>query len=126
MSFWTFMLLFDLLIPVTMIVFGKIFMKNPPKRINSVYGYRTAMSRKNKETWQFAHTYCGRLWVSLGLVLLVLSAAACLFLLGKDVDTIGYGGGIICFVQMAVMISSIFFVEKALNRAFDKSGRRKV
>ena len=47
MRFWTFMLLMDLLIPFTMIGFGKYFIKSAPKEINAVFGYRTSMSMKN-------------------------------------------------------------------------------
>ena len=35
-------------------------MKKAPKEINSVFGYRTSMSMKNKDTWEFAHKYCGK------------------------------------------------------------------
>ena len=44
MGFWIFMLITDLLIPTTMMVFGKLFMKKAPDSINPVFGYRTAMS----------------------------------------------------------------------------------
>ena len=59
MGFWIFMLIMDLLLPFTMIGFGRYFMKKAPKEINSVFGYRTSMSMKNKDTWEFAHKYCG-------------------------------------------------------------------
>ena len=62
MGFWIFMFLSNELIPILMLLFGWIFKKHPPKNINSVYGYRTSMSTKNIETWNFAHAYCGRLW----------------------------------------------------------------
>ena len=52
MGFWIFMRVMDLLIPVTMVFIGKRFQKKPPKEINAMYGYRTAMSMKNKETWK--------------------------------------------------------------------------
>ena len=42
MGFWIFMLVMDLLIPVTMVFIGKRFQKKPPKEINGIYGYRTA------------------------------------------------------------------------------------
>ena len=58
MKFWIFMLIMDLLLPFTMIGFGRYFMKKAPKEINSVFGYRTSMSMKNKDTWEFAHKYC--------------------------------------------------------------------
>ena len=65
MGFWIFMLIMDLLLPFTMIGFGRYFMKKAPKEINSVFGYRTSMSMKNKDTWEFAHKYCGDLTILL-------------------------------------------------------------
>lgn len=44
--------------------------KRPPKKINSFYGYRTAMSMKNRETWEFAHKHCGKLWSAWGCIAL--------------------------------------------------------
>ena len=70
MEFWIFMLIMDLLLPFTMIGFGKYFMKKAPKEINSVFGYRTSMSMKNKDTWEFAHKYCGKVWYVCGMVML--------------------------------------------------------
>ena len=34
---------------------GRVMLKHPPKEINNFFGYRTAMSRKNRDTWDFAH-----------------------------------------------------------------------
>ena len=62
MGFWIFMLIMDLLIPFTMIGFGKMFLKKAPDQINYVFGYRTSMSMKNQDTWVFAHHYCGKIW----------------------------------------------------------------
>ena len=72
MGFWIFMLIMDLLLPFTMIGFGRNFMKKAPKEINSVFGYRTSMSMKNKDTWEFAHKYCGKVWYVCGMVLISL------------------------------------------------------
>ena len=47
MGFWIFMLIMNLLIPVTMIGFGRLFMYKAPGAINVVYGYRTSISMKN-------------------------------------------------------------------------------
>ena len=68
MLFWIFMLLFVLMIPLTMIYFGRRFFKSPPKSINATFGYRSTMSMKNQETWKLAHTAV--------LVLLRLAPAA--------------------------------------------------
>ena len=61
MGFWIFMLLMDLLLPLMMAGFGKLFMTKSPQNINVAFGYRTTMSMKNKDTWEFAHKYCGKL-----------------------------------------------------------------
>ena len=76
MGFWIFMLVMDLLIPVTMVFIGKRFQKKPPKEINGIYGYRTAMSMKSKETWEYAHHCCGKLWYVSGLVMLLPTVIA--------------------------------------------------
>ena len=64
--FWTFTLVMELLIPGSMLLLGRSFMKNPPGEINGGYGYRTARSMKNRETWAFAQRYSGRFWVRAG------------------------------------------------------------
>lgn len=123
-GFWIFMLVSDLLIPGMMILFGWLFLNRPPKEINSFYGYRTSMSTKNKDTWDFAHQYFGRLWYRAGWILLPLTAAAMLSVLGKGDGVVGICGGIICGIQCIFMIGMILPTERALRRNFDKNGKR--
>ncbi len=125
MGFWIFMLLMDLLIPVTMVVVGKMFMTKAPKDINAVFGYRTTMSMKNKDTWEFAHKYCGKLWLRCGLVLLPLSIVPLIFVFNKGTDIIGTVGGVVCAVQFIPLIGSIFPTEAALKKTFDINGIRR-
>ena len=126
MAFWLFMLCSVLLVPVVMLLFGYIFLHHPPTQINALYGYRTSMSRKNQDTWDFAHACCGKLWWHIGWVLLPLSAAAMLPFLGKSVDVVGIAGTVITLLQCVVLIAAIFPVERALKREFDTQGRRRV
>lgn len=125
MGFWFFMMIMDLLIPFTMIGFGKYFMKSAPGNINIVFGYRTSMSMKNTDTWKFAHEYCGNLWFKWGKISLILTIIAMTFLLGKTVDTIGNWGGTICMIQLLPLIGAIGPTESALRRTFDKDGKRR-
>jgi len=37
-----------------LILAGFIMLKWPPKKINSLYGYRTKRSMKNQENWDFS------------------------------------------------------------------------
>ena len=123
--FWLFVLAFDLLLPVVMIFFGREFMKNPPKEINPGYGYRTTMSSKSQETWDFAQRYMGKVWYKAGRVLLVPSVLPLLFVLGRDVGIVGMTGMVACGVQLAIMLGSIAVTERALKRNFDKNGNRR-
>ena len=122
--FGIFVLAMDLLIPGVMIGFGKEFQKNPPTEINPGYGYRTAMSSKNQDTWDFAQKRMGEVWHKWGKALLVPSFVPLLFVLGRDVGTVGAVGMVICGVQLIVMLSSIGVTEHALRKNFDKDGKR--
>ena len=125
MGFWLFVTVMDLLVPAIMLYFGRRFQKKPPEKINHVYGYRTARSMKNQETWRFAHETCGRLWVRLGAVLLLLSLAAAAMTFGSGVETAGIVSAVVVVVQMVVVIGSIVPVERALKRNFDDQGRKR-
>ncbi|MDC7288933.1 SdpI family protein [Blautia schinkii] len=122
MGFWIFMLIMDLLLPFTMIGFGRYFIKKAPKEINAVFGYRTAMSMKNRETWEFAHKYCGKIWYVCGLSLLPITVLCLLLIIGKSKDYVGTVGGIICGAQLILLVGSILPTEIALKKTFDKNG----
>lgn len=122
MGFWFFMLVMDLLIPATMIGFGRYFLKNAPREINPVFGYRTSRSMKNRDTWEFAHRLCGKIWYRAGWTLIPISVIPMMFVMGKDADTVGTLGGILSVVQMVLLVGSIVPVEWGLKKAFDKNG----
>ncbi len=122
MGFWIFMTVTVMLLPITMIVFGRVFIYKPPKEINSFYGYRTKMSMKNKESWIFAHQYIGKLWWILGWLVLVLSLLPMFFVLGQDADRVGKVAVIITIFQLLPLCGSIIPVERALKRNFDEQG----
>ena len=124
MYFWWFMLACDMLIPVLMIGFGILMLKRPPKDINSLFGYRTTMSMKNMDTWRFAHDYAGKLWWKIGLITTIPTIAAHIPFYNANEDRIGFLGIIVMTVQCVILVASIFPVENALNKAFNKDGTR--
>ena len=126
MGFWIFMLCTVLLVPLIMLFFGLYFKNKSPKEINSLFVYRTTMSMKNKDTWEFAHHYCGRLWLVLGMIMLPLSVIPMLFFINQDIDVVGIAGGIIEGIQVVVLLISIFPTEKALKKTFDENGNRRI
>ena len=125
MGFWFFMLAMGLLFPAIMILFGAVFTKTSPKKINYIFGYRTDMSMKNRDTWEFAHKYIGRLWFRFGLLLIPITVIPMLFVIGNTQNVVAAVGLIVGFVNTVTLIVPIFFTEKALNKAFDKDGKRK-
>lgn len=44
---------------IFMIFLGNLILKNPPERINYLYGFRTKKSMKNQENWYKAQIICG-------------------------------------------------------------------
>ncbi len=123
MGFWIFMLVMNLIIPVIMTGFGWYFLKGKPEKINHIVGYRTKLSMKNQDTWRFAHQYCGKLWFILGLILLILTPL--IMVLGLKLDNNIDYGGIICTVQVILLVGTIIPTERALHRTFNKDGSRK-
>lgn len=118
------MLVVCLLTPLIMVIFGRAFSRKAPAEINMSFGYRTDMSMKNRDTWNFAHKYLGKLWLVSGLILLPLSVIPFVFVIGENVELIGILSMIIVGVQLIVVIATIFPTEAALKRNFNKNGSR--
>lgn len=122
---WSFAV--SLIVPLTMVGFGAYFMKRAPKEINVFFGYRTRRSMKSRETWEFAHKYCGRLWFYFGLCMIpadlaALSIAAALI---PDADGFAIAMSAAVLIEIAVMFIPLAKTERALDREFDAHGRRK-
>lgn len=115
----------DLLIPILMIVGGRMMWKHPPKSVNELIGYRTARSMKNTDTWEFAQNHCGRLWWKIGLVMLIPSGLIHIPFYNCSENTIRALGGILCTVQIIVLVVSIFPTEMALKNTFTDEGIRR-
>ena len=105
--------------------FWKIFYEKGSKGNKFSIGYRTSMSMKNKDTWEFAHKYCGKVWYVCGMVMLPITVIFMLLVIGKNEDCVGSIGGIICGVQLIPLIGSILPTEIALKKNFDKNGTRR-
>ena len=125
MGFWVYMLVMALAVPAVMIGFGALWLRKPPANISAVYGYRTTRSMKNRDTWVFAHRYCGRIWLVCGCILAPVSLAAMLLVLGEGTGTVGTMGTVVLFAQLVPLVGSIVPTERALKRTFDENGLRR-
>ena len=125
MWFWWFMLICDILIPILMIICGRMMWKHTPGKINGIIGYRTPRSMKNMDTWRFAHDYCGRLWWRIGWIMFIPSLVIHRPFYHSSENVIGTVGAVLCTVQCVFLIVPVFFTERALKRTFNDEGIRK-
>ena len=125
MDFWWFMAAVNALVPAVLIGFGKYFMRHAPRDINPIFGYRTARSMQNMDTWNFAHHYCGKVWFLGGLAALPLSLLILLCVRGQSEDTIGILGLCVTAAQIIFLFVSVGLTEVALKKTFDAEGKRK-
>lgn len=125
MGAWIVMFFFCLLTPGILMAFGSVSKDKAPGQINPIYGYRTSMSMKNRDTWEFANTLWGKLAWKWGLWMLVGSAAALLAVIFASEDVVYIVGSAVCCVQIVILLATIPIVERALRKEFDKDGNRR-
>ena len=115
----------NLLIPVVVIVTGRIMWKHYPKKINGLVGYRTTRSMKNMDTWKFANEHCGRLWYKMGLFMLAFSVLVSVLVLRTNDNTYSMISLIFVLLQCIILIVSIIPTELALKTMFYEDGTSK-
>ena len=125
MWFWWFLFICNLIVPVIMLIAGRMMWKHCPQKVNGVYGYRTRRSMKNMDTWKFAHNYCGRLWYKIGCIMLLLTVVVQIPFFRSSEEVIGMVGLVLCTIQIVVLIASVFPTEAALKKTFHEDGTRR-
>lgn len=107
-----------------MVIAGYFMYKHSPKDINGIIGYRTKLSMKNQETWDFAQKFCGQLWLKIGGIMLLLSIILQIPFKESNKNTICWLTVILETAQVIILIVSIVIAEKTLKNTFDKDGNR--
>ena len=125
MGYWIFMTCICLLVPGILIAIGSVSRNKAPKDINPIYGYRTAMSMKNKDTWEFANKYFGRLAWKWGTIMLIASFLPMLALFFASEEVVSIVGSVLVTLQLIPLLGTIPIVERALKKEFDKDGIRR-
>lgn len=97
-----------------MVLYLRLFL---PKKINSIWGYRTILSMKNQDTWNEAHKYSANAFIVLGFVFVPLQ-----FVLSELNISYGYEKIVllVCFVIMIILN------EVHLKKVFNNDGSRKL
>ena len=78
-----------------------VTMKFPPKKINGIYGYRTARSMKSQENWDIAQRYSSRLMLKQGLVMLAIGVLLFALPIPDEMSAV---------ISIALLIVSVFFL----------------
>jgi len=101
--------------------FGRILMQMPPDKMNYIYGYRSKMSMKNQDTWNFAQKYAGKVWVYSSLINVVISAMIVLIFKSTDISetvTIIF----LNVIQPLILLLVFPLTEIKLRKTFNKDG----
>lgn len=88
-------------------------LKFPPKKINSLYGYRSVSSMKSQETWDFAQKISAKELIKLGFLLSVVSFVAIVTNFNNSVNLI-----IGLFLMILLVIILLVRVEWAIKAKF--------
>ncbi|WDF55971.1 SdpI family protein [Mucilaginibacter sp. KACC 22063] len=112
------------LIGLIMIAIGCVQKKFPPKSINSLYGYRTALSMQNQQNWDEGNLYSANLLVKIGLTAFITGLLLSAGLYMTDIDDQALG-----IIQMVTVLLSaftipfvvIYFTERHLKHIFIKA-----
>ena len=125
MQMWFFMLFIAMVLPFIMFMSSFYFIAGGPKNINNIFGYRTGRSMINKDTWIFAHEYCGKLWLKVSIVFILASIVIMLCLIKTDQRVFVAVGFVIFIAEFVTLFFTISKTEKALADNFDIKGNRK-
>ena len=78
----------------------------------------------NKDTWAFAHEFCGKLWMKFGGIF-ILASGIIMLCLKTDQRVFVSVAFAIFFAEFVTLFVTIGKTEKALSNTFDRKGNRK-
>ncbi|MFD2566674.1 SdpI family protein [Pseudotenacibaculum haliotis] len=102
-----------------MFLISVIFYFFPPKKINSLYGYRTHRTMQNEDIWSFANGMFNKVLLKYAAISFV--AAMGLAYAYPNLMTSWFPMAFLFFTLLVCILST----ENALNEHFDKEGNRK-
>lgn len=120
-----FLFISNLIVPIIMVIAGYVLNKKSPKKINMFFGYRTVRSSMNQDTWDFAQKYAGKLWIRVGMVLLIGGILIQLPFIHGSESTFTILETVLICIQLVVLLATIIPVERALKQTFDEYGNYK-
>lgn len=100
---------------ILLILMGTVMRKFPPRKINSLYGYRTSNSMKSQERWDFAQSYSAKAMIRSGGILMLISPFGTFNWVPPFAGMVlGLAVMISCFIMLTIR------TERAIHREFGK------
>jgi len=87
----------------------------PPKKINYIYGYRTASSMKSQDRWDFSQKHGAKQLALGGVLMVIISFAGKIYPVPNDYQT---AAGIA--ITLAVVAYVLLSTERAIKKRFAK------
>jgi uncharacterized membrane protein len=112
-------LIMNLLPAVILGIVGWITQRNPPKKINSSYGYRTRRAMQSQDAWDFANRMAPRVMLRSAAWLAVIALAVTVLLPLEAAQLVVYGWMIV------LVLLDVRRVDNALRNVFNDDGSRK-
>lgn len=114
-----------LIVPVLTYIIGRKVKKNPPKQINKVVGYRTALSMSSQEAWDYANGRLGVLMIKGALYSFIIAIIGTIvtLLINVPIESIAFTIiiSVIILVQVVCMMTPTFTIEKELKNEVYKN-----
>jgi|SRR6218665_2089003 len=101
------------IIDFVIIIAGLIQLIFPPKKINSLYGYRTPRSMKNIEVWNFAQRLSSKLMISFGAILCLFGCIS--LILGLEDQFINTTGIVLMILLFLILL---LYMELVIKKKF--------
>jgi len=106
--------LVNFLTGIIFIIAALVQIKFPPKKINSLYGYRTKNSMKSNEAWEFAQKFSAKIMLKFGIGLCFLA----IILKNISFSKAEYEVVLATFIITFVVVIMLVIVEKELKKRF--------
>lgn len=106
------------------VLLGGFFMKKYSSNDKEMkYGFRTESAKSSFEAWNYANTACGKQWIIIGIVYLILGIPAIFLMYYFKGDNVARA---LSLVYSVVLIANVAYscnsVSKELQNKFDEKG----
>ena len=96
-----------------LVMIGVIFKEFPPKKINSIYGYRTNKSMINQKTWDYSQKVGAMSFIYTGLLIGLIGSVLMLFNMENTLIEV--------LIFIVLMVLMLVFDEKIIKKYIDKN-----